>query len=118
VTETVTLFRPVGPEELALVELSGHRSFPQRLEGQPIFYPVLNREYAEKIAREWNVKESGAGFVTEFDVRADFLSEFVTQTVGDRTCQEYWIPAERLDEFNRAIVGTIRVVARFGGQDT
>jgi hypothetical protein len=35
---TLTLFRPVGPEELALIEASGWREFPPRLPDQPIFY--------------------------------------------------------------------------------
>ena len=48
-TETVTLWRPTGPEELALVEASGWRSWPPRLPDQPIFYPVLNEEYATTI---------------------------------------------------------------------
>jgi len=36
VSETVTLWRPTGPEELALVEASGWREWPPRLPGQPI----------------------------------------------------------------------------------
>jgi hypothetical protein len=48
--ETVTLWRPTGPEELALVKASGWREWPLRLPGQPIFYPVLNEDYAAKIA--------------------------------------------------------------------
>src|SRR5216683_848698 len=32
--------------------------------GQPIFYPVLNQDYAVKIVRDWNVRRSGAGYVT------------------------------------------------------
>jgi hypothetical protein len=63
-SETVTLWRPTGPEELALVEASGWREWPPRLPGQPIFYPVVNEGYANKIARDWNVKHSGAGYVT------------------------------------------------------
>src|SRR5688500_12512032 len=35
-----TLYRPVGPEELALIAASGYREFPPRLPDQPIFYPV------------------------------------------------------------------------------
>jgi hypothetical protein len=58
--DTVTLWRPTGLEELALVEASGWREWPPRLTGQPIFYPVLNEEYATMIARDWNVKHSGA----------------------------------------------------------
>ena len=32
--------------------------------------------------------------------------------------QEYWIPAEDLDEFNRNIVGPIEVVAEFKEEQT
>jgi len=49
---TVTLYRPVGPKELALIEASGWRAFPPRLPEQPIFYPVLNEDYAIQIARD------------------------------------------------------------------
>jgi hypothetical protein len=42
----VTLHRPVGPKELELIAASGYRAFPPRLPEQPIFYPVLNEEYA------------------------------------------------------------------------
>jgi hypothetical protein len=49
--ETITLWRSTGPDELALVEASGRREWPPRLPSQPIFYPVLNEEYATKIAR-------------------------------------------------------------------
>jgi hypothetical protein len=48
--ETVILFRPVGPTELALVEASGNRRWPPRLPGQPIFYPVATEIYACEIA--------------------------------------------------------------------
>jgi hypothetical protein len=75
-TETVTLWRPTGPEELALVEATGWRSWPPRLPGQPIFYPVLNREYAITIARDWNAPRSGTGCVTRSEVRAAFLNRF------------------------------------------
>jgi hypothetical protein len=27
-----------------------------------MFYPVLNREYAEQIARNWNAKEAAGGY--------------------------------------------------------
>jgi len=50
--DSVTLWRPVGPAELALVRASGMRAFPPRLPEQPIFYPVLSEEYAIKIARD------------------------------------------------------------------
>ncbi|MET0247132.1 MAG: hypothetical protein ABW182_10330 [Sphingomonas sp.] len=112
-TETTTLWRPVGPAELALIRDSGMRRFPPRLPDQPIFYPVTTEDYAVKIARDWNVRDSGAGFVTRFEVRRDFLSAYDVQDAGGRAHREYWIPAEELDAFNDAIVGVIEVVREF-----
>ncbi len=111
--ETVTLWRPTGPDELALVEASGWRRWPPRLPQQPIFYPVLSEEYAATIARDWNVKHSGAGYVTRFRVRREFLAGYDAHQVGGRTILEYWIPAEELDALNDNIVGTIDVVAEY-----
>lgn len=108
-----TLYRPVGPEELALIEQSGFREFPPRLPEQPIFYPVLNEDYAIQIARDWNVLSSGAGFVTRFQLPTEFLKKYPPQVVGAKAHAELWVPADELPEFNRAIVGTIEVVARF-----
>jgi hypothetical protein len=45
-TNIITLYRPVGRHELDLIEESGFGAFPPRLPEQPIFYPVLNEEYA------------------------------------------------------------------------
>lgn len=111
--ETVTLWRPTGPKELALVEESGWRAWPPRLPDQPIFYPVLNEDYAVRIARDWNVKASGAGYVTRFEVEKDFLDRYDVQQAGGQTILEYWIPAEDLVEFNGHIVGLIEVVREF-----
>lgn len=110
---TITLFRPVGPKELDLIAASGWRGFPPRLPEQPIFYPVLNEEYATQIARDWNVPESGSGFVTRFSVNADFVARYPIKIVGSAIHQELWVPAEELDEFNRNIVGLIEVIAEF-----
>jgi hypothetical protein len=51
VSDTITLYRPAGQKELNLIRDSGYTAFPPRLPEQPIFYPVLNEEYATKIAR-------------------------------------------------------------------
>lgn len=110
---TVTLWRPVGPKELELIEASGMRAFPPRLPDQPIFYPVLTEDYATKIARDWNVPSSGSGFVTRFEVSKSFLDRYPVEEAGGRSHLEYWIPAEDLPAFNDAIVGTIVVTARF-----
>lgn len=79
---TITLYRPVGPQELELIHASGFRSFPPRLPEQPIFYPVLSEAYATRIARDWNVKASGAGYVTKFSIWSSFINRYKVQTVG------------------------------------
>ena len=112
--ETVTLWRPVGPKELVLIEASGMRAFPPRLSEQPIFYPVLGEEYAVRIARDWNVPADGAGHVLRFAVESRFLAAYAVQEAGGRAHREYWIPAADLDAFNAAIVGPIERVLSFG----
>ncbi|HEY0460134.1 MAG TPA: hypothetical protein VGC97_13435 [Pyrinomonadaceae bacterium] len=114
---TVTLYRPVGKNELALIEASDFTAFPPRLPEQPIFYPVTNEEYAAQIARDWNAKYNAdkAGYVTKFKVRKIFLANYETKIVGSREHEEYWIPAEDLEEFNRNIVGKIEVITEFRG---
>ena len=110
---TTTLYRPVGSRELERIAESGYRRFPQRLPHQTIFYPVLNESYATQIARDWNVKASGVGIVTRFQIDKAYIDQFEIHQVGGRTILEYWIPAERLEEFNDHIVGLIAAVTRF-----
>jgi hypothetical protein len=115
---TVTLWRPTGPQELALVEASGWRAWPPRLPDQPIFYPVLNEDYATRIARDWNVKHSGVGYVTCFHVRQTFLDRYEVHQVGGHTILEYWIPAGDLPDLNANIIGTIAVTAEYHRPDS
>ncbi|MPY64465.1 ADP-ribosylation/crystallin J1 [Streptomyces spongiae] len=112
-TATTTLWRPTGPEELALVEASDWTAWPARLPEQPIFYPVLNEDYAVRIARDWNVPASGSGYVTRFEIDSEFVSRYPVRQVGGRTVLELWVPAEELAEFNAHIVGRIEVVQEF-----
>ncbi|MFD4507842.1 hypothetical protein [Streptomyces sp. NPDC058457] len=114
---TTTLWRPTGPVELGLVRELEWRTWPPRLPEQPIFYPVLDEDYAIRIARDWNVKHDGAGFVTRFGVDAEFLRRYPVRQAGGSTILELWVPAEELDEFNAHIVGTIEVVHEFGPTD-
>lgn len=109
------LYRPVGSAELRLIAESGYRAFPPRLPDQPIFYPVLNREYAREIACRWNVPYSPdhRGFVTRFEVEDAYAGGFEVHTVGAGRHQELWVPAEDLEVFNQHILGTIAVVDRF-----
>jgi hypothetical protein len=72
-------------KELDLIRESGCKAFPPRLPEQPIFYPVL------------------------------FLAKYEVHMVGGSIHQEYWIPAEDLDEFNTNIAGEIEIVAEYRG---
>jgi hypothetical protein len=117
---TTVLWRPVGHAELELIERSGWRAFPPRLAHQPFFYPVANEEYAVQIARDWNTQDAASGYVgyvTRFRVRSDFLARYPLRTAGARMHQEYWIPAEEMDDFNRSLAGKIEVVAEFRGRE-
>ena len=117
-TETIILYRPVGQRELDLIKQSTYKAFPPRLPEQPIFYPVLNEEYATQIAERWNARNNDppVGYVTRFRVRAEYLKQYEVQTVGGSIHQEYWIPAEELDVFNENIVGHIEVIATYHGE--
>lgn len=117
--ESVVLYRPIGREELLLIKESDYHAFPPRLPEQPVFYPVTNEEYATQIARDWNARHnvSKVGYVTRFAVRADYLQRYEVHTVGGSLHQEYWIPAEELEEFNRNIIGKIEVIAEFRGSE-
>ena len=110
------LYRPVGLQELELIYDSGMKSFPARLPQQPIFYPVLDLDYARQTASGWNTQNAGAaGYVTQFKVEEKYVSQFETHTVGDSQYQEFWIPAEEIEEFNRHILGHIKVVEAYFG---
>ena len=111
--ETTVLFRPVGAKELELIRESEFSAFPARLPDQPIFYPVLNEEYAVQIARDWNAKHDRVGYVTRFRIRKEYLSRYEVHTVGSSMHRKYWIPAEHLASFNDNIVGKIELVAEF-----
>ena len=96
------------------------KGFPPRLVHQPIFYPVLNLEYARQIAHDWNPpdKASGyAGFVTQFEVSSTYLSKYEIHTAGSSQHREYWIPAREMNSFNKAIGGLVSVEEGFFGTE-
>lgn len=114
--KTVTLYRPVGPKELKLIRESGYKAFPPRLPGQPIFYPVINHEYAIQIAKEWNsVSEENnfEGYVTKFHVLEEYISQFEVKQAGSSIHLEYWIDSEELPNLNKNITGLIEVTDSF-----
>jgi tetratricopeptide (TPR) repeat protein len=92
------------------------KAFPARLPQQPIFYPVLQLEYARQIASDWNAKSGqSAGYVTQFKVEDEYIGRFEKHTVGGSQHQEFWIPTEEVDEINKHIVGHIKVLEAYFG---
>jgi hypothetical protein len=117
--EVKTLYRPVGQAEVDLIRASEFREFPPRLPEQPFFYPVTNEEYATQIARDWNTRDANSGFVgyvLQFEVLSSFLDKYEVHTVGDSRHREYWIPAGDLEELNKNIVGSIRILSSYERQ--
>jgi len=113
------LYRPVGLKEMQLILDADARAFPPRLPEQPIFYPVLNLEYARQIAKQWNTKDAASGYVgyaTQFEVDADYINQFDEQIVGGSTHRELWVPAEKLENFNQHIAGYITIVEAYYGE--
>jgi hypothetical protein len=111
--KTTRLYRPVGLKEMELIAETDYKLFPPRLEWQPIFYPVMNQEYAEQIAFEWNTVDEFSGFigiVTAFEVKTVFLEKYEVQNVGDKNHNELWIPSEDLADFNANIIDRIDIV--------
>jgi len=114
----ITLCRPIGLKEFELVKASGFSAFPPRLSWQPIFYPVLDYDYACSIARDWNTNDEAngnIGFVTAFDIPGELFQKYDVQNVGDRNHNELWVPAEELEAFNKLIISGIQVLAVFYG---
>jgi hypothetical protein len=115
--ELTVLYRPVGQRQYELVEAMGFRRFLPRLPEQPFFYPVANEEYATQIAREWNGWDEASGWtghVLQFRVRSEFLRDYPVRTVGSALHQEYWIPADQMDLFNRSMGLSSRSLASEG----
>ena len=106
------LYRPVGQAEYELIAQSDFTAYPPRLPEQPIFYPVLNEQYAREIAEKWNRRYPDSqytGYVTTFEIDDTYISQFSVQTVGASYHKEFWISAEELDNFNRHIIGKIEI---------
>ncbi len=117
--KTITLYRPIGIKELELIIESDFSKFPPRLDWQPIFYPVMNEEYACEIALKWNTTDefSGySGYVTAFKMNAEYIDDFEIQNVGGEIHNELWVPSEEMDNFNNQIQGKIEVTKTFLGK--
>lgn len=114
--ETVALYRSVGPGQLKCIVESGWKKFPPRLHWQPYFYPMLHESFAHKIASQWNVKQSGAGYVVRFNVKKSYVERLPIYIIGGPEHKEYRIAADELAGLNESIVGDIELMATYDSQ--
>ena len=82
------LYRPVGKTEYELIAQSDFTAYPPRLPEQPIFYPVLNEQYAREIAEKWNQRYPDSqytGYVTLLKLMMytfpNFLCKLLAQAI-------------------------------------
>jgi hypothetical protein len=112
------LYRPMDIEELCAVYETGMKTFPRRKAEQPIFYPVLNLDYADEIAGRWNVKgPSASGYVAKFSIDDTYADQFQPRQVGGSHHVELWVPAEELSKFNGYILLPIVIVSAYFGDN-
>jgi hypothetical protein len=79
---------------------------------QRTFYPVLTEADATKIARDWSVKASRAGYVTRSAVWRSFWDRYqVLPLVA--AAHGLLDPAKDLPEFNDNIAGLIEIISGF-----
>ncbi|HUO22525.1 MAG TPA: hypothetical protein VMU59_08420 [Caulobacteraceae bacterium] len=111
---SVTLFRSVSGQELALLEASGWRAFPPSLSGQPVFYATPDEAFARKVAADWKASNNydGLGFVARFAIGDDFLAAYELAARGEGAA--YAIPAADIAAFNTAIKGRIEIIGAYG----
>jgi hypothetical protein len=116
---TVTLYQPVGMEELQQIMASDWKAFPPHDPEQPIFRPVLDEAFAAQLARDWNAAHTTyrRGYVVRFTVSQAFMRAYESKASGVRGHEEYWIPPEDLSLLNAAIQGQIAIAGTFAGHD-
>ncbi len=59
---------------------------------------------------KWNIRDSGVGYVTRFQVKKEFMDKYEVHQVGASYHTEWWIPSEELEQLNANIVGKIEVI--------
>jgi hypothetical protein len=109
--ETVLLWRLVGENGLALIEESGFRRFPPRLDWQPIFLPGAERglRHAPRLRLEHPGWRHRVRHLLRGRRRA--IARYEPHEAGGRELRDYWIPAEDLEAFNGAARATVEETA-------
>ena len=110
VGDTVSAGRAPGARDDPAVAVSAFSSPAARAAH---LLPGGARDLRDSDRKDWNLASSGAGLVTRFGVDGEYLVQFDMRHVVGRAHAEYWMPAERLDEFNDHLIAQIDVIAEF-----
>ncbi|MBL4827846.1 MAG: hypothetical protein JKY66_09080 [Spongiibacteraceae bacterium] len=111
------LYKSLTPLQFDALVQSGWREFSLESEEQKIFYPKLHCEYAQMIARLFNLAHYRAAYVVAFNVSTSFMAHYEIQTIAYDEHREYKIPVEDLPLLNSHIVGEIEVVSSYTLKD-
>lgn len=110
---SITLYRPATTAQVSALAAGDWQAFGHESLVAGCFYPMLHSSYARLVARQWNVRQYGEGFVLQCRVDARWLSQFTPHTVATPTHLEYCIAADLLPAFNAAMTDRIRIVQHY-----
>jgi hypothetical protein len=74
---------------------------------------VLNTSYASQIARDWNTRGGGIGYVLRFKSGERLPHQIPSADRRFASSSRLLGPAEELETFNQHIVGSIEVIAEY-----
>lgn len=110
---TIALYRPATAAQVSAIAARQWQAFGAESLVGGYFYPMLHSSYARLVARQWNVRQYGEGFVLQCRVDARWLAQFQPQTVATPAQLEYRIAANELAGFNHALAGCIGIVQHY-----
>ena len=111
------LYRPVGLTELEAIAATNYRGFPKGRGADSGIDLMLDREQAERMARDWHTNDAVSGFVgflTELDLPFSLLGRYgITNATSDHRMLR--IPSDDLDRLVARLPEPIRIVQHFTG---
>ncbi|RDH45504.1 hypothetical protein [Zooshikella ganghwensis] len=111
--KTTTLYRPIGPEQLAHLKQRDFAAFPGEEMQQKFFYPLLHESFARRLALEWYLPQFGAAHIVSFDINSHYLEQFEVKRIGGPEHTEYRIPVTQIDRLNKQLLGKIQLLSSY-----
>lgn len=112
--ELVQVYYPVTDKQLEFIANHQYKLFPPRFFTKSVFCPILNKEYAQRVAGErtnWMHEETDAIHLLRFLVRPDFLKHYAIGSLSNDRAR-ISIPQADLNKLNQNIVGYIERVEK------